>query len=158
MNDDLRNSLGFLLHNAARQLRKRFEARGAEYGLSSAQWRVLVFLIKGNISAQARLAELLEIEPISVSRLIDRMEEAGWVERHPDPADRRVRLLQPTAKARAVFDEVRTMAADVYDQAFAGMTEEQRTALIAGLQTICDNLSDDETVCNRMKKDTDSGS
>jgi len=158
MNNDLRNSLGFLLHDAARLLRKRFEARGAEHGLSSAQWRLLVFIIKGEISAQARLAELLEIEPISVSRLIDRMEDGGWVERRPDPNDRRVRQVFPTAKARAVFDEIKTIATDVYDAAFAGMTGEQKDALIAGLQTICDNLSDGESPCGGAMKETESAS
>lgn len=158
MNNDLRNSLGFLLHDASRLMRKRFEARGQEYGLSSAQWRLLVYLIKGDISAQARLAELLEIEPISVSRLIDRMEEGGWVERRPDPNDRRVRQVFPTKKARAVFDEVKTMATAVYDQAFAGMTTAERDALIAGLQTICDNLSDGESGCGGLVNETESAS
>lgn len=155
MNNDLRNSLGFLLHDAARLLRKRFEARGQEYGLSSAQWRVLVFLIKGDITAQARLAELLEIEPISVSRLIDRMEEGGWVERRPDPNDRRVRQVFPSRKARAVFEEVKGMATDVYEQAFAGMTKAERDALIAALQRICDNLADGEGSCGGATKGTE---
>lgn len=156
MNDDLRNSLGFLLHDAARLLRKRFEARGQEYGLSSAQWRLLVYLIKGDITAQARLAELLEIEPISVSRLVDRMEEGGWVERRPDPNDRRVRQVFPTKKARAVFDEVKSMATEIFEQAFAGMSATEREALLSGLRTICDNLSDGESACGGITKETES--
>ena len=74
---DGKDRLGFLIHDAARLLRKRFEAKGSAYGLSAAQWRLLVRLVKEEGVAQARLAELLEIEPISVSRLLDRMEEGG---------------------------------------------------------------------------------
>ena len=79
-------------------MRKRFEKRGSRHGLSAAQWRLLVRVVKEEGISQARIAELLEIEPISVSRLIDRMEEGGWIERRQDPTDRRVRTIFPTAK------------------------------------------------------------
>ena len=72
---DETDRLGYLLHDASRLLRKRFEERAVGYGLSSAQWRLLARVFKEEGVTQARLAELLEIEPISVSRLIDRMEE-----------------------------------------------------------------------------------
>jgi MarR family transcriptional regulator, transcriptional regulator for hemolysin len=156
MNNDLRNSLGFLLHDAARLMRKRFEARGQEYGLSSAQWRLLVYLIKGDISAQARLAELLEIEPISVSRLIDRMEEGGWVERRADANDRRVRMVFATRKSRDAFDKVKSVAADLYDTALAGLSAEERETLLHGLRTVCDNLSDGENACGGATRETES--
>ncbi len=91
LNPDLTDRLGFLLHDAGRLMRKRFEHHSGRYGLSSAQWRLLVRVFKEEGVAQARLAELLEIEPISVSRLIDRMQGAGWIERRTDMADRRVR-------------------------------------------------------------------
>ncbi|MCI5077862.1 MAG: MarR family transcriptional regulator [Oricola sp.] len=144
MTSDPRTSLGFMLHDATRLLRKHFEARGSEYGLSSAQWRMLVLLVKEEGAAQARLAELLEIEPISVSRLLDRMEEGGWVERRPDANDRRVRMAFPTDKARVVFGKVKEMAAEVYETALAGLSDEERLVLMKGLKTICDNLSDGE--------------
>ena len=82
--------LGFLIHDVQRLLRKRFETRASGLGLSSAQWRLMVRVAKEEGISQARLAELLEIEPISVSRLVDRMEEGGWIERRSDAADRRV--------------------------------------------------------------------
>jgi MarR family transcriptional regulator for hemolysin len=158
MKTDGTENLGLLLHDAARLLRKRFEARGSVYGLSSAQWRLLVRLVKEEKKegvAQARLAELLEIEPISVSRLIDRMEDGGWVERRQAASDRRVRMVFPTAKARAAFDKVKSMAADVYEEALAGLPPEVRETLVAGLQTICDNLSDGESACGSMTRETE---
>lgn len=141
MKTDGTETLGFLLHDAARLLRKRFEARGAAFGLSSAQWRLLVCVVKQEGVPQARLAEVLEIEPISVSRLVDRMEEAGWIERRHDAADRRVRTIHPTEKARSVFAEVKALAGDLYDEALAGMSPELRRATIEGLRAIVENLS-----------------
>lgn len=137
--------LGFLIHDAARLMRKRFEARASGYGLSAAQWRLLVRLVKDEGVAQARLAELLEIEPISVSRLLDRMEEGGWTERRQDANDRRVRMIFPTAKSRAAFAEVKSMAGEVYEEALAGLSPRIRQATIEGLVAIVNNLSDGET-------------
>ena len=136
--------LGFLIHDAARLLRKRFEARGSQYGLSAAQWRLLFRLVKEEGVAQARLAELLEIEPISVSRLLDRMEDAGWIERRQDATDRRVRMVFPTPKAREAYVVVKSMAGEVYEEALAGVPDEARGALIEALEAISRNLSDGE--------------
>ncbi len=137
--------LGFLIHDAARLMRRRFESRASGLGLSAAQWRLMVRVTKEEGVAQARLAELLEIEPISVSRLIDRMEDGGWIERRADLSDRRVRMIFPTPKARQAFAKVKGLAGEVYEQALAGMTVEERLALVTGLRTLVENLSDEET-------------
>ena len=136
--------LGFLLHDAARLMRRRFEARASGFGLSAAQWRLLVRVAKEEGVAQARLAELLEIEPISVSRLIDRMQEGGWIERRADATDRRVRTIYPTAKSRAAYAKVKSLAGEVYEEALAGLSPEARRALVDGLARVIDNLSDGE--------------
>ncbi len=136
--------LGFLLHDAARLMRRRFEARASGFGLSAAQWRLLVRVAKEEGVAQARLAELLEIEPISVSRLIDRMQEGGWIERRADATDRRVRTIYPTAKSRAAYAKVKSLAGEVYEEALAGLSPEARRALVGGLARVIDNLSDGE--------------
>ena len=143
--------LGFLIHDAGRLMRRRFETLGAAYGLSSAQWRLMVRLVKeegveeGRGVTQARLAELLEIEPISVSRLLDRMEEGGWIERRQDASDRRVRMIFPTDKSREAFAAIKSVAGEVYDLALAGLTAEEKQILVKGLNTIIANLSDGET-------------
>lgn len=134
--------LGFLLHDSARLLRRRFEQNAAHYGLSSAQWRLLVRVYKEEGVAQARLAELLEVEPISISRLVDRMEEAGWIERRADENDRRVRNIFLAEKSRAIFGEMRALANAVFEDALAGIDADQRAVILSGLQTICSNLSD----------------
>ena len=133
--------IGFLIHDAQRLLRRRFDASAAQYGLSSAQWRLMVRVVKEKGVAQARLAEILEIEPISVSRLVDRMEEGGWVQRQADHTDRRVRIVVPTDRSRAVFNEVRQVAGEVFEDALRGLSKEQRHALLHGLETMISNLA-----------------
>ena len=134
-------SLGFLLHDAARAIRRRFELQAAELGISSAQWRCLVHLLREGPSPQARLAELLEIEPISVSRLLDRMEEAGWVIRAPALNDRRVRLVPPTTKPSDALAEAKKIADTIYDDALANLPAGTREMLMAALRQIIANLS-----------------
>lgn len=142
MNQNL-DQFGFLLHFAARRMRKRFDQRVAQMGLSSAQWRLMVNVSRLGQSTQARLADVLEIEPISVSRLIDRMEAAGWVRREADPQDRRVKLIFPTPKALAAYAEIKLLANDVYGEALDGVCDADRAILLAGLNTIISNLSAD---------------
>lgn len=137
--------LGFLIHDVQRLMRKRFEARASGLGLSSAQWRLLVRVAKEDGVAQARLAELLEIEPISVSRLVDRMEEGGWIERRPDAADRRVRMIFLTPKASEAYAVIKSIAGEVYEESLVGVKPEDRRVLIEGLEAMVRNLNDDET-------------
>lgn len=147
MSSDVSHTLGLLIHDAARLMRKRFEARAAAFGLSSAQWRLLFRLKREEGLPQARLAEILEIEPISVSRLLDRMEEGGWIERRQDAADRRVRVIYATAKARDAFADVKGIAEEIYDEAMEGLTEAERRSLLAGLELVRANLSEGEAGC-----------
>ncbi|MFC2968713.1 MarR family winged helix-turn-helix transcriptional regulator [Acidimangrovimonas pyrenivorans] len=155
MNNAPTNTLGFLLHDASRLLRRRFELRGAQYGLSAAQWRLMVHVVRHEGISQARLAELLEIEPISVSRLVDRMEQGGWVRRCPDPQDRRVRLIHPTDRAMEAFTMVKALAGEVYEEALAGMSPERREALMDGLTQVVANLNELEasTACGSAAKE-----
>ena len=139
------DQFGFLLHDAARLMRKKFELRGQEHGLSSAQWRLLVRVVREEKATQSRLAELMEIEPISVSRLIDRMEQAGWVERRPHETDRRVNMVVPTDKSLEAYSAIKAVAGDVYNEAMTGLDETQKQALVSALATVVENLSSDET-------------
>lgn len=140
-------SLGLLLHDATRAVRKRFEARASAYGLTSAQWRMLLKVCKTEGGApQSHFAELLEIEPISVSRLLDRMEATGWVTRAPDPGDRRVRLVFPTPKALDAFANFRPVAEAVYAEALAGFSPEHRAQLLEALGAIIANLAPAEEI------------
>lgn len=144
--------LGLLLHDAARTVRRRFEVRTAEFGLSSAQWRMMVHVCKMGGAPQSRFADMLEVEPISVSRLLDRMEALGWVTRGPDPADRRVRMVLPTPKALAAFDHIKSVADDVYAEALQGLSLAERQTLLTGLGRIVVNLSTADPVGTKDTK------
>lgn len=133
--------LGALLHDATRLVGKQFALRASAHGLSSAQWRLLVHVLREGPVSQARLADWLEIEPISVSRLIDRMQKSGWVMRQPDPQDRRVQLISATESTLAIRHELKAMATAIYDEAMAGLDPTARAALIAGLTSVIATVS-----------------
>lgn len=132
--------LGTLFQDASRQLWARFEHRTQSYALSAAQWRLLGHILREGPSTQAALAALLGVEPISVSRLIDRMEQQGWVQRVAHPEDRRARIVVATDKAREVAPTVRDIADRLYDEALAGLDDDARKILHAALLKVAANL------------------
>ena len=121
---------------------KRFEQRARPVGLSRAQWRALAHLQRSEGVNQSRLAELLELEPISVARLIDRMEQAGFVERRKDPADRRAHRLYLTSRAGPLLQQGRALGDAVRGEAFAGFSESERETVTDLLVRIRSNLSE----------------
>jgi MarR family transcriptional regulator, transcriptional regulator for hemolysin len=139
---DPERSFGFLLHDIARLMRKRFDQRARALGLSRSQWQVLVHLSRHEGINQSGLAEILEIENITLGRLVDRMAEAGWVERRPDRNDRRARLLYTTRKVAPVMERMRTLAEETRNEALAGLGDAEREALIERLIHVRTNLSD----------------
>jgi MarR family transcriptional regulator, transcriptional regulator for hemolysin len=139
---ELDSSFGFLLHDIARLMRKRFDQRARNLNLTRAQWQVLAHLARHEGINQAGLAEILEIEPITLGRLIDRMAESGWVERRPHPSDRRARQLYLTAQAEPVFERMRALGDETREEALAGLSQDDRERLTATLVEIRNNLSD----------------
>jgi len=133
-------SFGYVLYETARLLSKRFDQLAREIGLTRAQCQVLSRLALNEGINQSGLAELLELEPISLARCLDRMEQSGWVERRPDPDDRRARLLYMTEKARPLFDSVVALALRVRAEALVGLGEEEREHLLDMLQHVRTNL------------------
>jgi DNA-binding MarR family transcriptional regulator len=134
-------TLGFLLSDASRLLRRRFEQESRDIPMTWAQLQIVARLSGNEGIGQAALAALLDIEPMTVSRHVDRMEAAGLVERRPDPNDRRARRIYTTEKSRELLQPMRERAAAIYEQALAGVSDEARAALYASIQTIIANLS-----------------
>ena len=125
-------TLGFVLNDVARLMRKRFEqrARAAALGLTRAQAAVLAYLARQEGINQAALAQLLELEPITLARLLDRLQAAGLIERRPDPKDRRAHLLYLSAAAYPLLDRIFALAAEVREDALAGVAEADRGRLL----------------------------
>ncbi len=138
---DLNRSFGFVLHETARLLTKRFDQRVKPLGLTRAQTQLLAYLVLHEGINQTRLADMLEIEPISLARLIDRMEQAGWVERRPDPKDRRAWLLFLTAKTKPMFTKMAEVGQEVRAEALQGFTAAERDQILELLLRVRRNLS-----------------
>lgn len=132
---------GYLLNDTARLLRRRFEQCSREHKLTSSQWRAIAELARREGLTQVALAGKLEIEPMSVCRLLDRLEAGGFVRRLPDPSDKRAKLLYLTNRSRDLLDEMRGVALAVYEEAFAGFGEAERTQIVEALKRVNGNLS-----------------
>jgi len=139
--DDNAPTLGFLLHDTARLLRKRFEQNARGSGLTRSQWQVIAYLSNNEGINQAGLAELLDVEPITLGRIIDKLEDLGLVERHPDPADRRMWKLHVTSEALSKLQKARKIGDMTRAEALAGVSAIERTRLIKTLQTLRSNLA-----------------
>lgn len=140
-------TVGFLLHDVARLLRKRFEqnARGFGLELTRSQWQVLAYLDKNEGIQQGGLAELLEVEPITLGRILDKLEGCGLVERRHDAKDRRVWRLYLTQKAGPSLAEMRELGEITRSEAFGQISEAEREQLLALLGAMRANLA---TACS----------
>ena len=135
-------TLGFLLHEVARLLKRRFEQNARESGLTRAQWQVLAYLASNECINQSGLADLLEIEPITLGRIIDKLQTRGLIERHPDPLDQRVWLLHLTSAARPKLSQLRLLGEVTRGEALADVPEADTDRLLKTLQTLKANLTD----------------
>lgn len=135
------DSVGFLISDVSRLMRRTFDQRARLVGVTRPQWRTLVTLSRNEGVNQGALAELLEVEPITLCRMIDRLEEAALVERRRDPADRRAWQIFLTTKAGPILAQLRALADDMYQAALHGLTPAQRDGLVDALETIRGNLS-----------------
>jgi DNA-binding MarR family transcriptional regulator len=138
----MKESIAFLISDVSRLMRRRFDERARAIGVTRTQWRVLKFLQRGEGINQGGLAEMLEVEPITACRMIDRLEEAGLVERRRDPADRRAWQIFLTARARPLLDELGHLADEMLGSALAGITHADHDVVMAVLQRIQTNLSE----------------
>ena len=135
-------TLCFLLHDVARLLKKRLEQLFRGSGLTRSQWQVLAYLAQNEGINQKGLAELLEIEPITLGRIVDKLEAMGLVERHPHPTDRRTWLLHLVPAARPKLEQVRELGEVIRGEALAGVSEVDSQRLLTTLQALKANLTE----------------
>ncbi|MDN5871116.1 MAG: MarR family transcriptional regulator [Nitrococcus sp.] len=145
MTDEIDRNFGFLLYDAARLMRRDFDRRARRIGLSRAQWSVLAHLARNEGVKQAELAEVLDVQPITLARQIDRLERSGLVCRCPDPEDRRVRRLYLSELAGPILAELRALGRQTRAEALRGLSAGQRRCLIETLARIRDNLATGES-------------
>ena len=134
-------NLAWEIGETASVLRRFYDRRARHLGVTRAQWRVMAVLARQPGSKQVELAERLDMEPITLSRILDKLQQAGHVRRLPDPADRRAWRLELTAKACPLHDELMKLAAEVSVDAFAGLDHEQIRQVRDVLATVRDNVT-----------------
>ncbi len=133
-------TLGFLLHDIARLLRKRFEHRARCLGLTRSQWQTLAYLSANEGIHQGGLAEILEVEPITLVRILDKLAERGLIERRQHPTDRRIWLLYMRDEARPLLETMREIGDVTRGEALDGIPTEQRDELFQILSLMKTNL------------------
>jgi len=136
-----KTTFGYLVTDVTRLMRKQFDRRAQRFGLTRAQWRALKRVHHGEGITQNELAEFLEMEPIAVGRVIDRLQKAGFIERRADPADRRVWRLHLLPKAHDVADDMEQIASELFKQAQRGISGAEMKSMISVLARMKDNLN-----------------
>lgn len=139
---DPSRSFGFIVSDVTRLLRRSFNERAQRMGLglTPAQWQALAHVSRNEGINQGALAQILEVQPITLSRLIDHLEVAGWVDRRPDPGDRRAVRLFLTDAAQPILQRIRAVAMETMAEAMAGIPDDERERIIDALLVVRENL------------------
>jgi DNA-binding MarR family transcriptional regulator len=133
-------SFGYLLNDVTLLFRKHFDRRAVKFGLTRAQWRATKMLHHRPGMRQNELAEALEMEPIAVGRVIDRLQAAGFVERRPDPRDRRAWRLYATPQANEVIDDMEQLARELRRESTEGIDYDELKHALDVIERIKANL------------------
>jgi len=130
----------FLISDVGRLLRTYADQKARHFGMTRAQWAVLLKLERYEGANQSDLAEFLEIQPITLTRLVDRLCDSGLIERRPDPADRRAKLLYLTPAARPLIEKISDKIEVLADETLAGPDPQAVDAAMSQLGIARENL------------------
>jgi len=133
-----------ILHDVARTMRTKFDQKArATHAMTRAQWVILSRLDRQPGMSQNEMAAICEVEPITVARLVDRLEARGLVERRPDPSDRRIKRLHLLPAAKPILETINEARELMNARITAGLDERTRNALIDALLVIKENLANE---------------
>jgi MarR family transcriptional regulator for hemolysin len=133
--------LAWEIAETSRMMRRFYDRRASALGVTTAQWRVIAHVGHTPGLKQVELAERLDVEPITACRIVDRLEEAGLVERQRDPDDRRAWRLVLTGKAQPIYRRLGDLAEEMSSEAFAGFSLKEFEDFRAKLARVRDNVS-----------------
>ncbi len=139
--DPLSRNLEFLLTDVARLITREYDRRIRDLNLTRSQWWVLVYLIRYDGVNQTELADLLDIGKVALGGLLDRLESKGWVQRRPDPHDRRAKRVYATDDARPLIQEMTERARVMHRQLTQNMPKEKQDTFVGLLQDAKTNLA-----------------
>jgi DNA-binding MarR family transcriptional regulator len=136
-------NFGFLVHDVSRLIKRRFDRQARQTGLpiTRRQAAVMLYIARNEGVSQAEVATWLDLEPIALVRMLDKLSEEGLVERRAHTTDRRIRTLWLTPAARPVIERILTINQAIREEAFAGMAAHARDTVIDILDGIKDNLA-----------------
>ncbi|WP_136163565.1 MarR family winged helix-turn-helix transcriptional regulator [Sphingomonas flavalba] len=134
------DSTAFLIGDISRLMRRRFDERARRIGVTRPQWRMLFTLSRNEGANQGTLAELIDVEPITLCRMVDRLQDAGLVERRRDPADRRAWQLYLTEQAHPILGQLRALADSLFEECMDDIADADRARLNEMLTRIRQNL------------------
>lgn len=132
--------LAFMLNDVARLLKTAADQKAAQFGMTRAQWAVLARLDRCQGLKQTELAEMLDLQPITLTRLLDRLADNGLIERRADPDDRRAKRLYLTAAARPLLERLSDLGEELMGGALAGLDPDDIARLVSRLATVKENL------------------
>lgn len=139
---DFKESIGYSVAMTNRALRKALDAELGHYGITFSQWQVLASLALDGETSQVRLAELTGVEGPTMVRLLDRMEQKGWIKRNVSFRDRRQKLISPTEKVEGVWKKMTECAHGVRSVAVKGISSKDVKSLQKLLKKIRENLNE----------------
>ncbi len=139
---DFQDSIPYFVFTAAHAIERAMGTALEGHGITFRQCQMLGMLAAHGSLSQARVAEMMGVEPSSVARLVDRMTRDGWIERRPDPHDRRKNLLSATSRAEPAWQEVREVGLTMRAKALRGLSEPEVAELKRMLRHLRDNLAD----------------
>jgi len=138
---NLDESFGFVIHDIGQLLRKDFDRQVQSFELTQAQWKVLMHLKRRDGIRQNELAGLLEIQPISLTRMIDRLVKNGWAERRADPNDRRANCIYLTKKVEPIMNEMIAIGKNIRTEALSCLSQDEQSKLMSMLLDIRANVT-----------------
>jgi MarR family transcriptional regulator for hemolysin len=136
----LNREFAFILNDAARMLKTFADYKASQLGITRAQWAVLVRLDRFEGLKQSELADMLDLQPITLTRLLDRLSECGLIERRSDPNDRRAKRLFLTPAAKPMLEQLGDLGDDLMGTALAGVEPESVEHMVAQLAIVKENL------------------
>jgi MarR family transcriptional regulator, transcriptional regulator for hemolysin len=136
----LNREFAFVLNDVARMLRTYADQKAAQFGITRAQWVVLARLDRSEGLKQSELAEVLDLQPISLTRLLDKLCESGLIERRADPIDRRAKRLFLTPAARPLLEKLGNLGEELMAATLSGVTRESVEQMVKELGVAKENL------------------
>ena len=149
----LNREFAFTINDVARMLRTYADHKASQFGVTRAQWAVLARLDRFEGLKQSELAEMLDLQPITLTRLLDRLCDNGLIERRADPNDRRAKRLFLTDAARPVLEQLGVLGEEVMTTTLAGVPREAVEQIVAQLAVVKENLRQAIAQRNAASKD-----